>query len=842
MVSGATCGSSLAVKTDSASIAHHRKSDGATQSVAQHLLAVATRTRDLASKIGLADQGELIGLLHDLGKYSTEFQVYLKSAVGLLNQDDEEFVDASGLKGKIDHSTAGAQLVWRELLAKHGQLGTVVGQVLALCIASHHSGLIDCLTSDVKSLGEDVFGRRMDKPEERSHLQEAGANAEEQILSRARELFSGPQMLKAVQEAMGRIVRNTPTKSDKSQIAQLQCGFLVRFLFSCLIDADRIDTADFEKPRAKMLRLNGRYTSWEVLISRLEQHLEGLEAPLPIDRLRQEISTHCLHGASGERGIYSLTVPTGGGKTLASLRFALHHANVRTMQRVIYFIPFTSIIDQNAADVRKILEPAGEMSGTVVLEHHSNLTPERESWRGAVLTQDWDAPVVFTTNVQFLETMFGDGTRSARRMHQLANTVLIFDEIQTLPINCIHLFNNAINFLVEQCGSTVVLCTATQPLLDQVDQGKGAIRIPDGNELMPDVKGLFDSLRRVDVLDRRKPAGWTNEEIVTLALEEIDLSGSCLVIVNTKEAARTLRLLCEHSAGLEIYHLSTHMCPAHRTAVLDKIRNHLAADTRDRVLCFSTQLIEAGVNIDFGSVIRFAAGLDSIGQAAGRCNRHGRRPTGRVHVVNPRDENLDRLLDIRIARDVAERVMDDYKDDTERFDGDLIGLEAMGWYYQNYFFARSASMDYPVSAQALGHSDTVLNLLSVNSMAVAEHGRRNGKAPDFYFRQSFMAGARAFKAIDAPTRGVIVPYEAEGRQIIVDLCAAYMPDKEFDLLRRAQQFSVNVFPHTLIRLTNAGAVREIVDGTGILSLDSRFYSREFGVSETPVEDMELLHA
>lgn len=343
-------------------------------------------------------------------------------------------------------------------------------------------------------------------------------------------------------------------------------------------------------------------------------------------------------------------------------------------------------------------------------------------------------------------------------------------------------------------------------------------------------------------MDRRKPTGWTNEEIITLALEEIDLAGSCLVVVNTKEAARTLRLLCERSTDLEIYHLSTHMCPAHRTAVLDKIRNHLAADTRDRVLCFSTQLIEAGVNIDFGSVIRFAAGLDSIGQAAGRCNRHGRRPTGRVHVVNPRDESLDRLPDIRVGRDITARVMDDFQHDAEAFDGSLIGPAAMKWYYRNYFFARAASMDYPVPAQSLGHNDSVLNLLSINSMAVAEHGRQNGKAPDFYFRQSFMAAARAFKAIDTPTRGVIVPYEAEGREIIADLCAAYMPDKESDLLRRAQQFSVNVFPHTLVRLTDAGAVREIVEGTGILSLDSRFYSREFGVSETPVEDMELLHA
>lgn len=822
-------------------IAHHRESDGATQSLADHLLGVAAQASSFAKKIGLADHGELIGLLHDLGKYSDEFQNYLKSAVGLLNQDeDEEFVDARGLKGKVDHSTAGGQLIWSEL-SKQGPLGQIVGQLLVLCIASHHSGLIDCLTSDVNSLGKDAFGRRRTKPAERSHLHEALAKADEQILSRAREILSHSEILTAVQEVMARIVREAPIKDDKSIVAQQHFGLLVRFLFSCLIDADRIDSADFEKPGAKRQRLHGRYPEWDGLISRLERHVEELQVSHPIDNLRQDISRHCREGASRGKGIYTLTVPTGGGKTLASLRFALHHAKIHGMDRVIYLIPFTSIIDQNAEVVRGILESQGTEPGSVVLEHHSNLTPEEQSWRGKILAENWDAPVIFTTNVQFLETLFGAGTRGARRMHQLANAVLIFDEIQTLPINCVHLFNNAINFLVEQCGSTVVLCTATQPLLDQVDAKKGAIRIPKGNELMPDVKALFDNLKRVEVLNRRKPGGWTNEEIAELALDETGRAGSCLVVVNTKESARVLYRLCQGRTSAAVYHLSTNMCPAHRKEVLDKIKNRLCPKQPSSVLCFSTQLIEAGVDVDFGSVIRFAAGLDSIAQAAGRCNRNGRPTPGYVHVVNPRDENLDRLLDIRVGRDKAERVLDDYEEDPERFGKNLIGPEAMRWYYQNYFFARSESMEYPVSAESLGHGDTLLNLLSVNSMAVAKYERRNGQKPNFYLRQSFMAAAKAFKAIDAPTRGIIVPYGEAGRGVIADLCAAYLPDKDFKLLRLAQQFTVNVFPPVLDRQMRTGAVREILEGTGILFLDSRYYSREFGLSETPVEEMEVLN-
>jgi len=469
-------------------IAHVREADGAIQWLPEHLTGVAQLARDLARKISLADQGELIGLLHDLGKYSEEFQNYLKSAVELLNPDeDEDFVDAKGLKGKVDHSTAGAQLAWSEL-SRRGQLGQITGQILALCIASHHSGLIDCLTSDLNSLGEDAFSKRMCKLDNRTHLIEALANADEAIMARMRELVAKPSMIDGMKEAMGKIVRLAPDKTDNSIVSQQHIGLLVRFLFSCLIDADRINTADFENPNRAKLRMHGSYTDWSTLISRLEKHLSAFEPRHPIDNLRQDISRHCLDGASRGKGIFTLTVPTGGGKTLASLRFALHHANKKCMDRVIYVIPFTSIIDQNAEVVRGVLEPQGVAPGTVVLEHHSNLTAEAQTWRGKILSENWDAPVVYTTSVQFLETLFGAGTRGARRMHQLANAVLIFDEIQALPVNCVHLFNNAINFLVEQCGSTVVLCTATQPLLNKVDASKGAIRAPVGNELMPEVR------------------------------------------------------------------------------------------------------------------------------------------------------------------------------------------------------------------------------------------------------------------------------------------------------------------------------------------------------------------
>ena len=828
-------------QTIRAPIAHRRDSDGDTQDLDSHLLGVAKISKSLAGKLRLGEQGELLGLLHDLGKYSGEFQTYIQSAVGLINPDEDDYVDAKGLKGKVDHSTAGAQLVWTEL-SKQGDMGRIVGQILALCIASHHSGLIDCLSSDASSPVEDKFTKRMNKRDDRTHLAEAVRNMDSPIKNRFHELVNTSGLIDGLKESIRQVMSRDAVKRldpRANPIIQFKLGLLVRFLFSCLIDADRVDTADFEKPKAAKYRPNGIYAQWPRLIERLERHLQGFELRDPVDEIRRDVSSHCLNAASRDKGIFTLSVPTGGGKTLASLRFALHHAAKHKMDRVIYVVPFTSIIDQNAEAVRAILEPSADDRGRVVLEHHSNLTPEQQGAKEKLLTENWDAPVVFTTSVQLLESLFGGGTRGARRMHQLANAVLVFDEIQTLPINCIHLYCNAMNFLVEHCGSTVVLCTATQPLLNLVDPKKGTLKFTKGDELMPDVKGLFDRLKRVDVINQRKPGGWHAAETATLALREVKESGSCLVIVNTKKSAQAVYMLCRNAEGMQTFHLSTNMCPAHRKEILVKIRALL--DAKSPVLCVSTQLIEAGVDVDFGAVIRYTAGLDSIAQAAGRCNRHGRRPIGRVHVVNPADEDVSKLTDIQSGQRVTERLLDDVDAGIEDFGGNLLAPKAMEKYFDYYFFARSTQMDYPVGARDIGRDDTLLNLLSVNLLAVSEFGRSQGSVPDIYCRQSFMAAGRAFKVIDAPTRGIIVPYGTAGKELINDLCAAYEVEKQFKLLQRAQQYSVNVFPQDIEILQKAGAVHEIQKGVDILYLsDARYYNQAFGLSQTPEGITEVL--
>ena len=820
-------------------IAHLRKSDGTKQSVEEHLFAVAELSKIFARKIGLEVAGELIGLVHDVGKFSDLFQRYLLSAVGELNEDvDDDFIEFENYKGKIDHSTAGAQWIWNSV-CEQGTLERVCGQVLAICVASHHSGLIDCIGAANERFGSDVFSKRMLKPDNDTHLNEAIGALPAKIGSRFHELLTDSLLLEPIQERITSIVACSRSSSDRSCVAQTQISLLVRFLFSCLIDADRVDTADFEFPQNKSIRNRGSYQSWPSLIERLENKLSEFRTESDVYRERAKISNACLKKSKAAPGLFSLSVPTGGGKTLSSLRFGLHHAARHKMDRIIYVIPYTSIIDQNAQAVRKILQRRGE---SVVLEHHSNLTPKKQGHREKVLSENWDAPVVFTTMVQFLESLFGSGTRGARRMHQLANSVIIFDEIQTLPVKCVHLFNNAVNFLVQQCRSTVVLCTATQPLLHRVDPAKGALNLTSASEIVPDTETLYKKLRRVEVIDKQKSGGWLDDEIAELAVEATKESGSCLVIVNTKKSARAIyECLGSESindAYVPTFHLSTNMCPVHRSLILRVIKIRLAQQLP--VVCVSTQLIEAGVDIDFGSAIRCCAGLDSIAQAAGRCNRNGNQQDfGKVYIVNPTNENLNKLPEIQIGKATTLRILDDFNADPTGYGNDLIGPATIKWYFENYFYKRSDEMDFPVAASKIGHDDTVLNLSGLNQLSCDEYVEHNGAWPENYLRQAFMTASKAFNVIDAPTRGVIVPYRQKGKELVRKISTTDSDPERFRLLKRAQRYTVNVFPHTLRKLKEQHAIFQIAPDIEIYCLDAQFYDHQFGLAEEPVSLMEF---
>jgi CRISPR-associated endonuclease/helicase Cas3 len=403
------------------------------------------------------------------------------------------------------------------------------------------------------------------------------------------------------------------------------------------------------------------------------------------------------------------------------------------------------------------------------------------------------------------------------------------------------MFNVSLRFLIKGCGSTVVLCTATQPLLDKIEIKERALQISSKQQMIQDVKRLFQDLKRVEVYDQRKRGGWSESEVVDLARREVQENVNVLVVVNTKMSARNLYDQFQASDRKKLFYLSTDMCPAHRLDVLNTIKNRLQKN--QPTICISTQLIEAGVDIDFGSVIRYLAGLDSIAQAAGRCNRHGLRKRGNVFVVNPKDENLGCLEEIRIGAETAQRVLDEFKDFPERFGNNILSPAAMDQFYRYYFYDRKDKMNYPVPGKSpVGRDDNLFSLLSTNSQSAQECERINGGPPTLFLRQSFQTASKVFKAIDSPTRGVVVPYGDEGKKIINDLCAAFELEKQYKLLNKAQRYSVNVYENVFRELSKNGMVKEVQDGTGVFCLDRQYYSDEFGLSRKIVNEMEILIA
>ena len=813
-------------------IAHVRKADGQPQFLQTHLTETAEIAKSLAAKLDLDQAGELLGLMHDFGKYSRKFQKYIHDETGLFNPDlDDEESTPNG--SKVDHSTAGAQWVYREL-RKFGVaqgIGELFGQTLGLCIASHHGeGLIDCLDGE----GNPKWIERFNKTDELTHLTECEQNADEAVQQKAREL-AGENLIRSLLKAVKPILFDQTTNS---KIKEFYLGCLTRFLFSCLIDADRINSSDFEREAQKEVHRLTEKPDWQPAIDKLEAKLAGFENRYPIDEIRRRISDDCLKRAADSQGIYTLTVPTGGGKTLASLRYALHHAQKHNLDRIIYIIPYTSIIDQNAQAVREIL---GE---DWVLEHHSNLEPEKQSWQDKLLSENWDKPIVFTTMVQFLDAWFGGGTRGARHIHPMTNAVLIFDEIQTLPVKCVHLFCNVLNWLTAFGKSTAVLCTATQPLLGEsglqnFPEGKresiaarGLLRLPENAEIMgkhQDLDRLFTDLSRVEIRFNEKAGGWNVEEAGAFLLEQFQTTPSCLFIVNTKKWAQELYQYCkaQNVPPEALFHLSTNQCAAHRKAIFDTIKARLK--NKQPVICISTQLIEAGVDISMACVIRALGGLDSIAQAAGRCNRHGEKEgKGQVWVLNLQEQDFTRILpDIQVGKTHAERVFRDFTGQ------DILQPAAMQRYFEYYFYQRSDEMVYSVKNSATG---SLLDWLSDN--ALNPYGEKNDKRskPLPLLMQSFKSAGRAFQAIDAPTHAVIVPY-GEGAELIAKLCGGWDPKEMHRTLQKAQRYSVNVFPNVWGKLQKENALHETIEGSGIYYLNERYYNDEFGLSLDETSEM-----
>jgi CRISPR-associated endonuclease/helicase Cas3 len=744
-------------------IAHARKRDDESWAephlLLDHLQDVAQLAEGFAATFGNGDWGFLAGLWHDLGKYKADFQAYIRRATDFENDQTDE-----GGPGKVDHTTAGAIHALEKLGPR--------GRILAYLIAGHHSGLPDWTKAEApgRSLAE-----RLDDVRHYSESIEGGAP--EDILT-GRNLSSAPCASRGL--------------SDEA------AHLWVRMLFSCLVDADFLDTEAYMDPEKARSRDKPSHFSLPALKDRFDAYMtqKRLTAPeTDINAHRQQILQHCREGAALAPGLFSLTVPTGGGKTLASLGFALEHALLHNKRRVIIAIPYTSIIEQTADVLREVF------GDDAVLEHHSNLDPDRETQKSKLATENWDAPIVVTTNVQLFESLFASRTSANRKLHNLVDSVLILDEAQMLPPEFLKPILSALRSLTAYFGVSAVLCTATQPALEgriggaaQPD-GKGGFEGLTGvRELMPDPIALAGHFRRIKVTvrDLDHPTEWAE------LASEIALLERVLCVVNTRRDCRELHALLPD----DTIHLSALMCGEHRSRVIQEIKAKLKVGAPTRVV--STQLVEAGVDLDFPIVYRALAGLDSIAQAAGRCNREGRLPNGELGRViafaPPKPAPRGLLLQGEYAARELFR--------TNRDLAASLSPEAFRSYFQK-FYGRIDDFDVKGT----------LPLLTTDARK---------------FQFQFRTVAQRFHLIDDQAqRSVIVWYESKtfsSRELIEEL-KRRGPTRR--AMRKLQRCAVNIPEPAFLSLASQGAIEEITAPEGPLQLWAQavpsLYDNTFGL-------------
>ena len=540
--------------------------------LAEHLCEVGKLAADFASRFG-ADWARLAGRWHDLGKFRPRFQKYIRQASGF-----EADAHIKGEAGKAPHSTAGALLA----IDRFG----AAGRVLAYLIAGHHAGLADWFGG---------LRERLDDPKSQAELVESlGENPPENLLDAGDFKHN---------------LRTIPGGKD---------GFAlwVRMLFSALVDADFLDTERYMEPDKFASR--NAWPTLAALAPLFDAHMGKLAAeadPTPVNKLRTDILRQCRQAALHDAGLFSLTVPTGGGKTLSGMAFALEHARRHGKRRVIHVIPYTSIIEQTAGVFRSIF------GNDAVIEHHSNVEsdPDKETSATRLACENWDAPIIVTTNVQFFESLFASRTSRCRKLHNIVDSVVILDEAQLLPPEFLQPILDVLNLLTRHYGVTVVLSTATQPALasrQYFDARQNLRGLDHVREIIDDPDTLYAALERVNV---RLPDDWHQPTDWPQLAEALTAHESALAIVNTRKDARALW----DAMPKGTLHLSALMCGAHRSDVIKDIKKQLTAEPPIPTRVVSTQLVEAGVDVDFPVVYRALAGLDSIAQAAGRCNREG---------------------------------------------------------------------------------------------------------------------------------------------------------------------------------------------------------------------------
>ncbi len=598
-------------------------------------------------------------------------------------------------------------------------------------------------------------------------------------------------------------------------------GLLARLILSAVIEGDRCDTAAFMNGTGKPIHAENMVPVWEERLEFLEKKLAQFSCDTPVNEARHIISETCREFAENKPGIFRLNVPTGGGKTLSSLRYALAHAARFNKKRLIFVSPLLSILEQNASEIHKYVGDDG-----LILEHHSNAVQtdnkDGELDKRELLVQSWDSPIIITTLVQLLNTMFGGKTTCIRRFQALCDSVIVIDEVQTVPAKMLTMFNLAIQFLSEHCGATIVLCSATQPELELADH---PLR-EKPREIVPRDEKIWAAFRRTElhrIPNRRL------DELPDLIRSKADATDSLLVVCNKKNEAAYL-LKNTESPDYRSFHLSAAMCMKHRRDVLEAVKDALSK--HEKVLCIATQVIEAGVDISFGAVLRLTAGMDSVVQAAGRCNRSGESKTPRpVYTVNCSDEYLGKLRDIQRGKNASLALFEAFQNEPEKFDGDPFSDKAISYYYKKLYQDMSVGeQDYYIKKE----NATLFDLMAVNEK-YADEDCKNVEA--YCLRQAFKTAGQNFTVFDEDTTDVLVPY-GKGAELINKLCSQRCKfDTEYRaaILKEVGAYTVGVYRYQRKQLEDIGALASVCDGL-VLVLKEGFYDKAVGLT---VDDKNL---
>lgn len=774
-------------------IAHKIKSEQGgirTQTIKEH----SEHTKNLSGIYGktlnVTNICKLIAALHDAGKYRSVFQDYIKS-------DDEN----NKQKGKINHASVGAHYVMKFQEDENNMFSRLTKEIVAECIISHH-GLKDFITP----LGKNEFNRL--SIEDHEQYNEAYDHIKE--LLDYEEFSDLYQKAKSETENMFNII-NDKVKTSKE--CYFDMSAFTRYILSILINADREDTRSFmlnlPLPKPNNVDTNN---VWDKAID----HLEALLSTFPTtDKLSQEktkISEECKAFSMNKSGIYRLSCPTGSGKTLASLRYALYHAKKYKKKHIFYIAPYKSILTQNSAVMKSVFEEGD------VLVHHSDIVPEDKE-KYVYLNSNWSTPVIMTTAIQFYQTLFSHKTTSIRRFHQLSNAVIIIDEAQTIPLEIISMFNYMMNFLSEICHSTVLLCTATQPLFDKT---KRPLRLSEPNDVVEITPTRIEAFKRVHIINKCRLEGYTQEEYAELIMDCWKKHSCVLAIVNTKAEAvglyqRCIQIAEEQKLKIDMYHLSTSMCPKNCDDKLSEIMEKAKEDTS--MICISTTLCEAGVDISLPCVIRSLTGLDSILQAAGRSNRNKKVPYGYVYIVNSKSEYIGKLLSVKEGK----RTMTDMLHTMQgELVDDLLLPEKIAEYYEHYYFDTKVNMDYEI--KKLGN--TQIELWAENKKGRTEAGKKKEYMP---ILTSALKSAGENFDIMPSTIGVLVPYKDRGKELIAIFGNDSVSNTEkYKLLKEAQLYMIQVYEYVYQKLVDAGMITVLEFGDMLVLKEG--YSDDMGLN------------